>query len=78
MARRIFEKSRLMARIEESGTNAPEQGASLPTSSDEGKADLHTHTTYSDGVLSPEELTRKARNAGLSAIAITDHDHVGA
>jgi predicted metal-dependent phosphoesterase TrpH len=36
------------------------------------------HTTFSDGVLSPEELTRKARNAGLSTIAITDHDHVGA
>ncbi len=42
------------------------------------KADLHTHTTYSDGTLSPEELIKKAHNVGLSAIAITDHDNVGA
>lgn len=36
--------------------------------------DLHTHTYYSDGGLSPTELVKAAKKAGLSAIAITDHD----
>ncbi len=44
----------------------------------EAQADLHTHTTHSDGALSPEELVRKAKSVGLSAIAITDHDNVAA
>jgi predicted metal-dependent phosphoesterase TrpH len=38
--------------------------------------DLHTHTTASDGSLSPGELVRHARKVGLTAIAITDHDTV--
>lgn len=67
-----------MARTEESGTNLPEQGSTDPASTDDGKADLHMHTTYSDGVLPPKDLVEKAHSAGLSAIAITDHDHVGA
>ncbi|HUI09929.1 MAG TPA: PHP domain-containing protein [Bacteroidota bacterium] len=44
----------------------------------DGKADLHLHTTYSDGALSPSELVDRARQAGLTAISITDHDHTGA
>jgi len=36
--------------------------------------DLHTHTTCSDGTLSPAELVRKAVDTGLSALAVTDHD----
>ena len=36
--------------------------------------DLHTHSTYSDGSRSPADLVREARKAGLSAIALTDHD----
>ncbi|BCS88915.1 PHP domain-containing protein [Pseudodesulfovibrio sediminis] len=36
--------------------------------------DLHTHTTASDGTLSPRELVKLAKESGLSAIAITDHD----
>lgn len=36
--------------------------------------DLHTHTTCSDGSLSPTELIIKAKKIGLKAIAITDHD----
>lgn len=39
-------------------------------------ADLHVHTTYSDGTLTPSELVLKAKEAGLSAVAITDHDTV--
>lgn len=45
-------------------------------SSAEARADLHTHTSHSDGVLSPEQLVLKASKAGLAAIAITDHDNV--
>ena len=38
--------------------------------------DLHTHTTFSDGVLIPAELVRRAVKAGYKAIALTDHaDH---
>jgi predicted metal-dependent phosphoesterase TrpH len=36
--------------------------------------DLHTHTTASDGLLSPSELMRHAAEAGLAGIAVTDHD----
>ena len=39
-----------------------------------GRADLHIHTSYSDGAFSPAEVIRLAREAELSAIAITDHD----
>ncbi len=38
--------------------------------------DLHTHTTASDGAMTPAELVRYAEECGLSAIAITDHDSV--
>jgi predicted metal-dependent phosphoesterase TrpH len=36
--------------------------------------DLHTHTTASDGLLTPAALLERARAQGLTAIAITDHD----
>lgn len=39
-------------------------------------ADLHVHTTASDGRLSPEKIIVEAMEAGLSYIAITDHDTV--
>ena len=38
--------------------------------------DLHTHSTASDGSLSPAELIEKADCLGLKAIALTDHDVV--
>jgi putative hydrolase len=38
-----------------------------------GIIDLHTHTFFSDGVLSPAELVRRAEYAGYTGIAITDH-----
>jgi predicted metal-dependent phosphoesterase TrpH len=36
--------------------------------------DLHTHSTASDGSFSPKEVVRLAREAGLKALALTDHD----
>jgi len=36
--------------------------------------DLHSHSSYSDGSHSPEQLVREARRLGLAAIALTDHD----
>ena len=40
------------------------------------KVDLHIHTSYSDGVFSPEKIVDTALDVGLEAIAITDHDNV--
>ena len=39
-----------------------------------GCIDLHSHTTESDGTFSPAELVQHAKNIGLDALAITDHD----
>ncbi len=36
--------------------------------------DLHVHTTASDGTMSPEQVVKLAKQIGLKAIAITDHD----
>lgn len=36
--------------------------------------DLHVHSTESDGTLSPKEVVLAAKEAGLSAFALTDHD----
>ncbi|MGB3199726.1 MAG: PHP domain-containing protein [Nodosilinea sp.] len=36
--------------------------------------DLHSHTTFSDGTLTPSELVEAAIAAGVQALAITDHD----
>jgi 3',5'-nucleoside bisphosphate phosphatase len=38
--------------------------------------DLHTHTTISDGTITPTGLIHLAKETGLSAIAITDHDSI--
>ena len=46
------------------------------TMMDARRADLHTHTEYSDGCLTPAALVDRARQCGLQALAITDHDTV--
>ena len=38
------------------------------------RADLHLHTTNSDGYNTPDEVIRLAEKAGLAAIALTDHN----
>jgi predicted metal-dependent phosphoesterase TrpH len=40
----------------------------------EGRVDLHSHTTASDGALAPRALVRKAVEHGVGVLAITDHD----
>src|SRR5689334_15844578 len=40
--------------------------------------DLHSHTTASDGEHPPEELVRLAVAAGVTHLAVTDHDTVAA
>jgi hypothetical protein len=42
----------------------------------EGYADLHLHTTASDGTQGISQLVKRARAYGLSTIAITDHDTI--
>lgn len=42
------------------------------------RADLHCHTLYSDGILTPDALIAKAKEIGLSGLSITDHDSIQA
>lgn len=38
--------------------------------------DLHVHTTFSDGLFTPDQVVTEAKRLGLAAVAITDHDSV--
>ena len=40
------------------------------------KANMHSHSTYSDGKLTPEEMKREYMERGYSVIAFTDHEHI--
>lgn len=42
------------------------------------RADLHCHSTCSDGTLTPEEIVDLAKESGLSGLSITDHDTLDA
>lgn len=42
------------------------------------RADLHCHTTISDGTCSPKEVVELAASIGLQGLSITDHDCIGA
>lgn len=39
--------------------------------------DLHSHSTYSDGLLTPSELVGRAAERGVDVLALTDHDELG-
>ena len=39
--------------------------------------DLHSHSTYSDGTLTPDELVARAARRGVAMLALTDHDDTG-
>ena len=38
------------------------------------KADLHNHSYYSDGLLSPSEVVKLASKASCDLFSLTDHD----
>ncbi|WP_338626726.1 PHP domain-containing protein [Clostridium baratii] len=40
------------------------------------KVDFHVHTNFSDGLLSPKDVVKRASNNGVSILAITDHDTI--
>ena len=40
------------------------------------RADLHIHTTASDGTWTPAELIEEAQRCGIGLLAVTDHDSV--
>ena len=64
-----------MSQKVESG-NGSEVSQASPSSA--GRADLHSHTTHSDGALSPYDLIQRAHSVRLEVLSITDHDNVGA
>ena len=39
-------------------------------------ADLHCHSTISDGVFAPDEIARRAKDAGVTLWSLTDHDEL--
>lgn len=41
------------------------------------KIDLHSHSTYSDGTLDPNELVEKAAECGVTHLGLCDHDSTG-
>ena len=46
------------------------------TSKKQPFADLHCHSTFSDGTLTPQELLKLAKKRGLRGLSITDHDTI--
>ncbi len=54
----------------------PPSCPSSPSRQGEKLADLHIHSFFSDGTLSPEEILLQAEAAGVSLVAITDHDEL--
>ncbi|MBI4597702.1 MAG: PHP domain-containing protein [Candidatus Omnitrophica bacterium] len=56
----------------------PSPKSSGSTAIAQGLVDLHLHTNFSDGTDTPQRVVELASQAGLSAMAITDHDNVEA
>lgn len=54
----------------------PQRPAPPPLPASGAAIDLHLHSQYSDGAETPAALVRQAKEAGLHAIALTDHDSV--
>ncbi|MDD6221941.1 MAG: PHP domain-containing protein, partial [Lachnospiraceae bacterium] len=46
----------------------------IETLTETERVDLHVHSTFSDGTATPREIVQMAAAAGLSAMALTDHD----
>lgn len=56
--------------------DANNPGDALSETSKQVMYDLHSHTTASDGLLTPEQLVHRAAEQGIDVLAITDHDTV--
>jgi predicted metal-dependent phosphoesterase TrpH len=54
----------------------PAQPAADPAQPERAQADLHMHTSFSDGWPGPVQVVRQARRLGLAVIAVTDHDTI--
>ncbi|HET7159000.1 MAG TPA: 3',5'-nucleoside bisphosphate phosphatase [Burkholderiales bacterium] len=50
---------------------------SIPVTDSALRHDLHSHSTWSDGVLPPTEVVARAAQRGVDVLALTDHDEVG-
>ena len=59
-----------------SARHAPRPEDDEPFVPGDAVADVHAHTTRSDGVLAPRELVRQAYDAGVRLFAIADHDNL--
>ncbi len=66
----------LLTQRQYTGTNQCAEGSRLTLEGNRPYIDLHTHSTASDGSMTPAELVRHAYGKGLAAVAITDHDTV--
>ena len=63
--------------MKQRGSARPRRAAPPPPRPPAGApVDLHLHSAHSDGKLAPSALVRRAREAGLAALALTDHDSV--
>ena len=73
--KRMKEQKRTAAQKVAARPMAP-QDAPCPSSARTvmGAWDLHSHSTFSDGSASVDELIAEARAFGLAALAVTDHD----
>src|SRR5512139_3908236 len=49
----------------------------MPADNSPLRYDLHSHSLASDGTLTPAELVRRAHEAGVHVLALTDHDETG-
>jgi 3',5'-nucleoside bisphosphate phosphatase len=59
-----------------SARHAPRPVDDEPVEPGDAVADVHAHTTRSDGVLEPHELVRQAYEAGVRLFAVADHDNL--
>lgn len=62
--------------IEADSGNIRKLLGSLTQEDFKGRVDLHMHSCFSDGKLTPDELLKDAHNKGLELIAIADHNTV--
>ena len=60
------------------GRHEPSAERLAPAAPGTAVADVHAHTTRSDGVLEPAELVRQAYEAGVRLFAVADHDNLAA